>query len=106
MSSPARTARPPPPVERHPWPSGHDRRPGLTAGVGSQGPSGRTAGPTGRIATQASPPAHCTDSDGCSKNGFDHRPTGGILMDRLRTTVALPWIAAIIGFPIGGYLGH
>jgi len=27
-------------------------------------------------------------------------------MDRLRTTVALPWIAAIIGFPIGGYLGH
>ncbi len=27
-------------------------------------------------------------------------------MDRLRTSVALPWIAAIIGFPIGGYLGH
>jgi hypothetical protein len=27
-------------------------------------------------------------------------------MDRFRTTVALPWIAAIVGFPIGGYLGH
>ena len=27
-------------------------------------------------------------------------------MDRLRTNVALPWIAAIVGFPIGGYLGH
>ena len=27
-------------------------------------------------------------------------------MDRLRTNVALPWVAAIVGFPIGGYLGH
>jgi hypothetical protein len=27
-------------------------------------------------------------------------------MDRLRTNVALPWIVAIVGFPIGGYLGH
>jgi hypothetical protein len=30
----------------------------------------------------------------------------GIVMDRVRRTVALPWIAAIVGFPIGGYLGH
>jgi hypothetical protein len=30
----------------------------------------------------------------------------GILMDRIRTTVALPWLAAIVGFPIGGYVGH
>jgi len=27
-------------------------------------------------------------------------------MDRLRTNVALLWIAGIVGFPIGGYLGH
>jgi hypothetical protein len=27
-------------------------------------------------------------------------------MDQLRANVALPWIAAIVGFPIGGYLGH
>jgi hypothetical protein len=27
-------------------------------------------------------------------------------MDRLRTSVALPWIIAVVGFPIGGYLAQ
>ena len=27
-------------------------------------------------------------------------------MDRLRTAVALPWIFAVVGFPIGGYLAQ
>ena len=27
-------------------------------------------------------------------------------MERLRTSVALPWVIAVIGFPIGGYLGQ
>jgi hypothetical protein len=27
-------------------------------------------------------------------------------VDRLRATVALPWIVAVIAFPIGGYVGH
>jgi hypothetical protein len=30
----------------------------------------------------------------------------GVLMDRLRASVALPWILAIIGFPIGGFLAQ
>jgi hypothetical protein len=27
-------------------------------------------------------------------------------MDRLRTSVVLPWIVAVVGFPIGGFLGQ
>ena len=30
----------------------------------------------------------------------------GVLMDRLRASVALPWILAVIGFPIGGFLAQ
>jgi hypothetical protein len=32
--------------------------------------------------------------------------TEGDLMDQVRTSVALPWIVAVIGFPIGGFLAQ
>jgi hypothetical protein len=28
------------------------------------------------------------------------------MMNTLRTSISLPWMAAIVAVPIGGYLGH